>query len=354
MKKIIIIISMIFISLNLYSEEPLAAYKYQGEWHFIDTDGNEMFDPPEFDNLAGYRDGLFLMTKVENNKRKWFYTNLDGEIAIETDADMARLFRDGRAIVAYFEDPDGANRKYGIIDKEGNFIIEPNYLDAIDYNEGKTYIMNRQERGFIDKNGEFLFKLDSLVGYPYFEGLAPVSSKKYLFGYIDTTGKVVIEPKFDEAKRFSEGLASVNIDGKMGFINKDGDYIIRPAYAFAQHFQDGHCFVGRATDTYEPIWGVINKSGLLTVNFQYETAKGFEFGIGVVSLDDEYYYIDPLGNKVIEHTFTYAEEFKNGLAWASDKESGMHGFINPAGEYIIEIPKCEIVIDFRINRRVYF
>jgi hypothetical protein len=354
MKKIIIIISLLMFNYNLFASEPLAAYKYEGKWHFIDNEGNEMFEPPAFDNIAGYRDGLFLMTKIIQNKRKWFYVNTQGEIAFETDADVARLFRDDRAIVSYFEDPDGVNRKYGIIDKKGEFVVKPEYLDAIDYNEGKTYIMNRQERGFIDKNGNYIFKLDSLVGYPYFEGLAPVSSKKYLFGYIDTTGKVVIEPQFDEAKEFSEGLAAVNIDGRIGFIDTTGEYVIRPTYAFAQKFQDGHCFVGRASDTYEPIWGVVNKSGLLTVNFMYETAAGFEFGIGVVSLEGEYFFIDPFGNKVIDKTYTYADEFKNGLAWASDKTEGRHGFINPAGELVIEIPECEAVIDLRINKRVYF
>ena len=33
------------------------------------------------------------------------------------------------------------------------------------------------------------------------------------FGYIDRTGKVVIETKFDGARDFSEGLAAVKIKG---------------------------------------------------------------------------------------------------------------------------------------------
>lgn len=40
------------------------------------------------------------------------------------------------------------------------------------------------------------------------------------FGYIDKTGKYVIDPKFDNAKTFSNGLAAA-IDGKSwgGYIN---------------------------------------------------------------------------------------------------------------------------------------
>ena len=37
-------------------------------------------------------------------------------------------------------------------------------------------------------------------------------------GYIDTTGRFVIEPQYDEAEDFSEGLAPVKKDGKWRFI----------------------------------------------------------------------------------------------------------------------------------------
>ena len=40
------------------------------------------------------------------------------------------------------------------------------------------------------------------------------------YGYIDKTGKIVIEPRFDNAKDFSEGLAAVNIEGKWGWACK--------------------------------------------------------------------------------------------------------------------------------------
>ncbi len=37
-------------------------------------------------------------------------------------------------------------------------------------------------------------------------------AKKYGYGYIDKNGKVVIEPQFDDARDFSEGLARVAIE----------------------------------------------------------------------------------------------------------------------------------------------
>jgi len=47
-------------------------------------------------------------------------------------------------------------------------------------------------------------------------------------GYIDKTGKIVAEPKFDRAYSFSEGLASVWIGDKKGYIDKTGKYVWEP------------------------------------------------------------------------------------------------------------------------------
>ena len=38
-------------------------------------------------------------------------------------------------------------------------------------------------------------------------------------GFIDSTGKIIIEPKFNNALEFSEGLASARITGKYGYID---------------------------------------------------------------------------------------------------------------------------------------
>jgi WG containing repeat len=42
-----------------------------------------------------------------------------------------------------------------------------------------------------------------------------------LYGYADSTGKVVISPKYAQAKEFSEDLAAVEIDRKWGFIDNN-------------------------------------------------------------------------------------------------------------------------------------
>ncbi|MGI7157691.1 WG repeat-containing protein, partial [Campylobacter coli] len=61
------------------------------------------------------------------------------------------------------------------------------------------------------------------------EGLARVGLNGK-WGFIDKSGKFVIEPKFDSIWDFSEGLAKVGLNGKYGLIDKSGKIVIEPKF----------------------------------------------------------------------------------------------------------------------------
>lgn len=50
---------------------------------------------------------------------------------------------------------------------------------------------------------------------------------------------MVVKPEFDEALRFSEGLAAVKIGNTFGYISKDGKVVIPPQFNWADEFTDG-------------------------------------------------------------------------------------------------------------------
>ena len=67
--------------------------------------------------------------------------------------------------------------------------------------------------GFIDKTGRFVLNAQFRWAGRFSEGLAPVKvGDKY--GYIDKTGTIAIPPRFSKAESFSEGLAAVGIADK--------------------------------------------------------------------------------------------------------------------------------------------
>jgi len=75
------------------------------------------------------------------------------------------------------------------------------------------------------------------------EGLAPVSIEGR-FGYIDVTGRIIIQPQFDIANPFSDGLAAVAGDNRLwGFIDKTGTVVIQPQFEQPGAFSEGLCTV---------------------------------------------------------------------------------------------------------------
>lgn len=58
-------------------------------------------------------------------------------------------------------------------------------------------------------------------------------------GFIDLTGRFVIPPTFDFAWQFSDGRASAWQNGRAGFIDRNGKFVISPRFEYAKAFHEG-------------------------------------------------------------------------------------------------------------------
>lgn len=94
--------------------------------------------------------------------------------------------------------------KYGYIDKKGNFIIQPVYTSAGNFNDGVAVVYGDNKYEVINVKGKVLFKTDGSIN-DFHNGMAAFSDPKYkyLSGYINTKGKVVIKPRFLNAGDFN-------------------------------------------------------------------------------------------------------------------------------------------------------
>ena len=116
--------------------------------------------------------------------------------------------------------------KWGFIDKAGKFVIEPLYGYVGKFCEGRVSFTK----------GSLSFKT---VPYSHGPGLCSGFYSNCLWGYLDTEGKILVEPSFEEASDFSEGMARVGIDGMFGFVSKDGRIAIEPRFLEARKFDGG-------------------------------------------------------------------------------------------------------------------
>ncbi len=91
--------------------------------------------------------------------------------------------------------------------------------------------------------------------YGFVEGLCSVELDEKC-GYIDTHNNIVIDFKYEMAMSFSEGFAVVEKGGKCGYINLKGEEVIPFIYDAATKFEEGEAKVKK-----DGKWGTIDTTG---------------------------------------------------------------------------------------------
>ncbi|MFA6212781.1 MAG: WG repeat-containing protein [Candidatus Obscuribacterales bacterium] len=157
--------------------------------------------------------------------------------------------------------------------------------------------------------------------------------------YWNKQGKQAFAKSFDEGLDFSEGLAAAK-DGKWGFIDSTGQFVISNELEYATSFSDGLAAV-----VIEGNWGFINTKGEIVIEPIYEKAKPFSNGLALVKLRNKLGYIDKNGNLAIPATFDSGRPFSEGLAEVGILDRGKHElrlcYINTSGKVCLDTSKIE-------------
>ena len=273
---------------------------------------------------------------------KWGYIDKEGKILINPQFEEATVFIDGIALVR------SADNKYGYIGEDGKYIVNPTYKYALPFSEGLACVVPENGKPqFIDKKNNVKFTVNTGEACGSFNDvLAPVKVEDK-YGYINKEGKMIINPQFDKALPFNEGLAAVATINKdkgevlYGFINKKGEIIINPQFKYAGSFSEGLALVYDGKKC-----GYIDKNGKYIINPQFDNAGFFKNGMATIIQGSMYGYINKEGKIIINPQFkmalNFSEENDIALVWSSD---GKAGFIDKDGKYLIN-PQFEEGTDF--------
>ncbi len=162
--------------------EYLFRTKKDSKYGFVNSNGTLLLEP-QFSDASNFSESLAAVSK----DGKWGYIDGFTRMVIPAKFDSAGDFHNGVAVVS-------VNGKYGLIDRRGAYRLQPayNYLSRI--------LPPEQALRFGDK------PLSSFSA----EGLTPIIDNG-LWGFADSTGKIVIKCQFGQLHPFSEGLASVAV-----------------------------------------------------------------------------------------------------------------------------------------------
>jgi hypothetical protein len=159
--------------------------------------------------------------------------------------------------------------------------------------------------------------------------LHDVDTAKQICGYIDTDGRLVIEPQFETADKFHEGLALVKTGGKFGFINATGAFAIQPTFKLARRFSEGLALV-----QIDDKFGYIDLSGNIVIPPKFDSSGLFFEGLAIFISGGKRGYLDRGGKVVVPPLYHQARRLSEGLA-AVSPTPGRWGFIDSKGKTVI-------------------
>ncbi len=187
------------------------------------------------------------------------------------------------------------------------------------------------------------------------------------WGFIDRTGKYVINPQYDNVTPFVEGRALVWRKEAVGYIDENGAPVTPTGYKAATPFVDGKAWTvlpngaptlidtegktlfslteAETVSTYSDGLAVVVPTSGDTVRYIDETGKtlltltgydatgSFHEGLATVERDGKQGYVDKTGKLVIALKFDRAGDFADGRAVVN--ENGKYGVIDAKGTYLI-------------------
>ncbi len=171
--------------------------------------------------------------------------------------------------------------------------------------------------------------------YPVF--ITENNIRKY--GYVNEKGDFVIQPVYDGATNFSEGLAVVITTDTYKVIDSTGN-IIYKSNSSIEPFQNGAAIINKMTD--KLLYGYIDTNGneIANSNF-YEFADNFNSdNQAFVYSEGKSSIIDKSGNILesypIDSRYQDIIDIQDGYIIYSDPDTGDYGVINYKGEDILE------------------
>ncbi len=175
-------------------EKILIKFKINGKWGLMDLSGREIL-PPKYDYIC-YDKGKVILAGLIKEEGEWkiiAFDTLGNEITYNESEER--------------EEPKGENEEFsiveragkkGVVDKRGKQII-PIAYDEVKYNQ-KLKVF------FLKKRGKW--------------------------GLGDSTGKIIIFPKYKYITPFCENLIAVKDEKGIGLIDKEGNKITPTEYNF--------------------------------------------------------------------------------------------------------------------------
>lgn len=292
-------------------------YKNCGKYGYIYND--QFYSEFLYDYCTPYVESHAIV----GNKRKYAILDNKGKVLSNESFKKINHFKNGFAAV------QNKKNQWGFIDLNGKLVIPCKYKEVGSFSRnGMAAVKSANNFGYINTNGEMLIAENFKKALHFTNNVAAVSMDGKTYGIIDSTGKWIKRPRYtliqnsvtdtnavlktddkwilvrdsesiekveyDQLSNFSEGIAKVILNNKIGYIDNKGNLIIPIKYKEGGAFAQNRTFVRNDEDCF-----LINKNDSVINHFKnYAHSDGFKKNYAIVKFKDYYSLIDTNGHEM--------------------------------------------------------
>lgn len=368
-----------------------------------DLDGNVVF-PPQYNEIIPFTENLFIVAKPSTDEKTLVFGVVDSENITKVSFNFKCLLPINNKYLAFTDDHTYSitednkyhkldlcshyvNTKFGIIDLYGNKLTTADYSTIISPRDCDAFIIGKEigkystlKYGVINSDGCYILepKYEKITyseqancfitnlsysdsgNYPYETKSNQVSINGFYLIKGDNDETVLVPAKIaDWCDNFSEGgIALVIKDGHKGHINRsyqivafnDEECIVIPErFDFSGNFKYGFAPVSKNNR-----YGIINTKLEQILSCEYEyieplSAKRFKF-----KKDNQWGVVDSCGNIIIDSKYKSICRETEGLIKIQNWNStdACYGLYNEEGNLIIQ-DQCSDILSVEHEKQVF-
>lgn len=328
---------------NLYFTDEIGTY-LDGNLYGIINNKGRIIIKAKYSKIKIFNKNLILVQKDGN---EYFINYKDKKISKNEYFEI--LYDDNENISSFIINNN--NGLYGVIDKQGDIIIEAKYDNISkfydkDNNEKYIYVTYIKDKinVFDDDGKKIELNNVSIISYYKDNKIYYKNDNGNIYIYDIANDKLInYKDKYEELFPFYDGIARVlTKDYKVGYINVYNNYVIEPIYQFENYssdFKNKYAIASKKTDEGLKS-GIIDKKGNVVIDFIYdEIAITKSEDKYIVAKENKYYIIDNKGTTISDkYDIIYETKYKGYyIVMLNKNDKELYGILDENLELIEDI-----------------
>ncbi len=353
-------------------------------------------EPIQFSSFGDFKDGVAIV-EVDSPKKKFGLISASGKELTPIKYKTIKDFHDGIAVVSVYDENENREFRdgafYGYINKMGHELTSIKYTKAECFYGNYGYLEDKQSGYLYCKDGRTL-KLEPGVGklsdgsgrtFTFAQGATgdnftdEINGVTWIHNYVRVSDgllrvqygdcKCIDIVSFTCANQlcsnlknknigicsdFTEGIASALLGGSAvisgdylkGYIDKTGNWQIKPSFLSACHFSQGRAAISKPGSKL----GYIDSKGNEITPLKYDDASDFRNGVAIVKINNSFCLIDRTGKEVSP---MYDEVLSRSEGKIVVRRGDSYGYFDTSGMELIA-PKYQRVSFFLNGLAVVF